>query len=141
MASSILFMLFAKENNLCAGVVSTLSKSGIASEILYLFSNNNQANQSVKIEKIYQKYFTHDVFTSQIRDIFNLKESEALIEKPINYVIKPDVEAFSIINRFARLIKPLLRFLGRISSRRNLIRHIIRFMISKRMKLNKRRGA
>jgi hypothetical protein len=134
-------MLFAKENNLCVGVVSTLSKSGIASELLYLFSYNNQANQSVEIEHIYQKYFTHEVFTSQIRNIFDLKESEALIAKPVSYLIKPNMEAFTKINRFARLIKPLLRFLGRISSRRNLIRRTIRFMISKRMKSNTRGGA
>ncbi len=134
-------MLFAKENNLCVGVVSTLSKSGIASELLYLFSNNNQADQSVEIEKIYQKYFTHEVFTSQIQNIFKLQESKALIGKPINYLIKPNVEEFTKINRFARSIKPSLRLLGRIFSQRNLIRRIIRLMISKRMKSNLRGGA
>jgi hypothetical protein len=134
-------MLFAKENNLCVGVVSTLSKSGIASELRYLFSNKNQADQSVKIQKIYQKYFTHDVFARQIRNIFNLKESEGLFGKSISYVIKPNVESFSRINRFARLIKPFLRLLRRMSSRRNLIRRIIRFMISRRIKSNTRGGA
>lgn len=131
-------MLFAKENNLQVGAVSTLSKSGIASELLHLFSNKNLAEQSVTIQKIYQKYFTYEVFRSQIRDIFNLQELESLIGKPISYMIKPNVESFSRINRFARLIKPLLRFLARIISRRNFIRRIIRFMISKRMKSNTR---
>lgn len=134
-------MLFAKENNLCVGTVSTLSKSGIASELLHLFSNKNQADQSVIIQTIYQKYFTHEVFSSQIRDIFNLQDLEASIGQPISYVIKPNMESFSRINRFARLIKPFLRFLRRISSRRNLIRRIIRFMISRRIKSNTRGGA
>lgn len=131
-------MLFAKENSLFIGAVSTLSKSGIASELLHIFSNDNQSKQFETVQKIYQKYFTHDVFTNQIRDIFNLKESGTLIGKPINYVIKPNVETFSRINRFARLIKPFLRSLGRISSRKNLVRRIMRRMISKRMKSNTR---